>query len=50
MNLGVGEGVKAELAMIGSHPTLAHTTKRQLLNAVQEIRNFNDQVQNKLHV
>ena len=47
----MGEGVKAELSMIGSHPTLAHTTKRQLLNAVQEIiRNFNDQVQNKLHV
>ena len=36
-NLGVGEGIEAELAMIGAHPTLADPAKGQLLNAVQEI-------------
>ena len=29
MNLGVGEGVKAELAMVGSHPTLAQKAAAQ---------------------
>ena len=33
----MGEGVKAKLAMVGSHPTLPDPAKRQLLNAVQEI-------------
>ena len=33
----MGEGVKAKLAMIGSHPTLTDPAKRQLLDAVQAI-------------